>query len=171
MKKIDILGTEYTIEYKSIKSDEKLEEMEGYIDFYKKTIILANIEEREYYKNEPKEKIDEVKAKVLRHEIVHGFLYESGLDCNSNKTYSWADNEEMVDWFAIQSPKIIKVFQELEIYKGYNSKQIEFLKDTVLNLLIQNEKLNKDELSTYQIVMEKSLLNISDMFELGIKKG
>lgn len=52
----------------------------------------------------------------LRHEIFHAFLFESGLDASSH-TYSgaWARNEEMVDWLAIQSPKIFKVFQELDI--------------------------------------------------------
>lgn len=52
----------------------------------------------------------------LRHEIFHAFLFESGLDSSSfNMTGAWAANEEMVDWFAIQSPKIFKVFQELDI--------------------------------------------------------
>ena len=115
MDKINILGTEYTIQYKSILKDDKLYEMEGYTDLYKKHIVIGNIEEREYFKNEQKEKITKVKNKILRHEIVHAFLYESGLDTNSNKTYSWADNEEMVDWFAIQSPKIFKIYKELDI--------------------------------------------------------
>lgn len=52
----------------------------------------------------------------LRHEIFHAFLFESGLDSSSfSMTDAWATNEEMVDWFAIQSPKIFKVFQELDI--------------------------------------------------------
>ena len=115
MKKINILGTEYTLEYKSIYKDKKLEEMEGYTDIYAKQIVIGNLEEREYFINEPKEKMDIVKNKVLRHEIIHAFLFESGLDTNSNRVYSWADNEEMVDWFAIQSPKIYKIYKELEI--------------------------------------------------------
>ena len=54
--------------------------------------------------------------KKLRHEIVHAFLFESGLSSNTHGIYgAWAENEEMVDWIAIQSPKIFKVFQELEI--------------------------------------------------------
>lgn len=111
---IDILGTKYTIEYKDIADDSKLEEMEGFTDLYTKTIVIGRLEQRDYFKNEPKEKIDLVKKKILRHELVHAFLFESGLDSNSNKTYSWADNEEMVDWFAIQSPKIFGIFRKLE---------------------------------------------------------
>lgn len=57
---------------------------------------------------------------VLRHEILHSFLFESGLDANSFKDsddsgLAWALNEEMVDWFAIQSPKIFAVYKELGI--------------------------------------------------------
>lgn len=113
MKEINVLGTKYTIEYKSILKDNKLDELEGYTDLYQKQIVIGNIEERDYFKNEPVEKINVIKNKILRHEIVHAFLFESGLDCNSLKSYNWADNEEMVDWFAIQSPKIFKVYREL----------------------------------------------------------
>ena len=52
---------------------------------------------------------------MLRHEIIHAFLNESGLSDSSNSVEAWAKNEEMVDWFAIQSPKIFKVFQDLDI--------------------------------------------------------
>lgn len=54
--------------------------------------------------------------KTLRHEIIHAFLTESGLHGNTyNVDGGWAMNEEMVDWFAIQSPKIMRVFEELEV--------------------------------------------------------
>ena len=47
---------------------------------------------------------------------MHAFLNESGLQSAANACDgSWARNEEMVDWFAIQSPKIYKVFAELDI--------------------------------------------------------
>lgn len=113
--KIQILGTEYKIEYRNIKNDSNLDEMEGYTDLYQKLIVIGNIEQRDYFKNELKEKINKVKNKILRHEIIHAFLFESGLDTNSNRSYSWADNEEMVDWFALQSPKIYKTYKKLNI--------------------------------------------------------
>lgn len=37
------------------------------------------------------------------------FLYESGLD-----TETFANDEEVVDWIAIQFPKMLKAFQELD---------------------------------------------------------
>lgn len=43
-------------------------------------------------------------------------MNESGLSDSSNQYGgAWAKNEEMVDWFAIQSPKIFKVYSELGI--------------------------------------------------------
>ena len=49
---------------------------------------------------------------VTRHEIIHAFLFESGLDISSGKADNWAVNEEMVDWFCIQIPKIQRCMQE-----------------------------------------------------------
>jgi predicted SprT family Zn-dependent metalloprotease len=51
--------------------------------------------------------------KVIRHEIIHAFLIESGLNNNSMKVEYWAQNEEMVDWIAYQFPKISMVFKEI----------------------------------------------------------
>lgn len=109
MEKINILGTEYTIEYKSFNDDEKLKTRDGYTSFFTKSIVIENdFEGRTDF-------IKEYQNKILRHEIIHAFIYESGLDCNSLKSDSWAENEEMVDWFAIQSPKIFALFYELKI--------------------------------------------------------
>lgn len=48
---------------------------------------------------------------ILRHEIIHAFLFESGLDGSSMPSESWAINEEMVDWFASQHEKIHEAFR------------------------------------------------------------
>ena len=42
------------------------------------------------------------------------FLKESGLDHSANSVDNWANNEEMIDWFALQLPKIFKVYKELK---------------------------------------------------------
>ena len=56
-------------------------------------------------------------GRVLRHELIHAFLSESGLADSSSGTGAdgWAANEEMVDWFARQSPKIFRLYKELGI--------------------------------------------------------
>lgn len=42
-------------------------------------------------------------------------MSESGLDCNSlTPECAWAINEKMIDWFAIQSPKIYKAFLDCD---------------------------------------------------------
>jgi len=110
--KIDILGTKYLLKYSSYKEDKKLENLDGYTDYYmKKIVIESDFKDRLFDKT----KIINYQNKVLRHEIIHAFLNESGLECNSLKTHNWAENEEMVDWFAIQSPKIFKLYKELNI--------------------------------------------------------
>lgn len=54
-----------------------------------------------------------ISKKVLRHEVIHGFLYESGLWNNSGNVEAWGRSEEITDWIAIQFPKMLKAFQEV----------------------------------------------------------
>lgn len=52
----------------------------------------------------------------IRHEIIHGFMEESGLNRNVGQCAEhWVQNEDCVQWLAMQSPKIFKLFKELEI--------------------------------------------------------
>jgi hypothetical protein len=37
------------------------------------------------------------------------------MESTGTPSAGWSQNEEMVDWLAIQSPKIFKAFQELNI--------------------------------------------------------
>ena len=52
--------------------------------------------------------IAEFEKKVLRHEIIHAFFGESGLRSQSE----YAQNEELIDWIAIQIPKIVEVMNK-----------------------------------------------------------
>lgn len=115
---INILGTEYTIEKHKISEDEtlKMNNWSGYCDEYLKKIVYADAAEVEYFQNMEESAREYCIKHTLRHEIFHAFLNESGLceDANGVKG-SWSRNEEMIDWLAIQSPKIFKVFDELGI--------------------------------------------------------
>ena len=111
--KVNILGTNYEIIFKSDSEEIRLKENWGFTDYHTKEIYIHNDIEKET-DNSCKNLID-FKNKVLRHEILHAFLYESGLRENSFGLSSWAENEEMVDWFAIQFSKILKVYKELNI--------------------------------------------------------
>ena len=108
--KVNILGTEYEI-FLDVDPDldKKLEQMNGYMDFSIKKIVVAKFEtDRDSIEN-PKYFL----KKVLRHELTHAFLYESGLWENSNAE-AWAQSEEMTDWIAVQFPKLLKAFQECD---------------------------------------------------------
>lgn len=51
--------------------------------------------------------------KQLRHEIIHAFLYESGLGPNFEHYKQFGHEETIVDWFAIQYPKIEETFKSV----------------------------------------------------------
>lgn len=102
---INVLGTEYEIVRPTPEQDKKLREADGYCDntIYK---IVVTSEKSEDVMD--KGNLEAVRQKQLRHEIIHAFLYESGLAENSD----WALNEEMVDWIASQIPKLVKAMRK-----------------------------------------------------------
>ena len=114
---VNILGTPYEIIVKKYDEDECFKEkaIDGYCDGFSKEIVVCDMATSEGWKDEKKQTIDVLQKQILRHEIVHAFLNESGLQANGSKTEnSWAYNEEMVDWIAIQGIKIYKAWQEAD---------------------------------------------------------
>lgn len=112
---VNILGSEYKIHFVD-KFPDYLSDFEesanGLCNFYDRTIFVR----KSFEKDTTEIGKENLYKRVLRHEIIHAFIFESGL--SSDATYyscGWAENEEMVDWIAIQSTKIFKVFQYLEI--------------------------------------------------------
>jgi hypothetical protein len=119
-RKINILGTEYRIEFRKEDEDTILKDCNGYCDVTVKLIVIL----AEPNKECDYEDFSFIQKKTLRHEIVHAFLTESGLFNNTyNVDAGWAKNEEMVDWFAIQSPKIFKVYSELGLLEGCSASK------------------------------------------------
>lgn len=101
--KIDILGIEYTLTEATGSTDSVLVGKDGYCDTSTKTCV---VDEMNNISQDAKKNLPEYKKSVKRHELIHAFLYESGLD-----VCSWGNNEEMVDWLAIQFPKMLKAFK------------------------------------------------------------
>lgn len=103
---INVLGTEYEILFKTSEEDKFLMDNAGYIDRSVKKIVIAQkdsdceLEDFEAYKKT-----------VMRHEITHAFMEESGLSVNFEHKTIGID-ETMVDWIAIQFPKLKKTFEE-----------------------------------------------------------
>lgn len=108
MKKVNILGTEYTITIASRVEDTFLEKCDGYCDKTSKRIVVTS-------KSDDCELdcFEDYQKQCIRHEIVHAFLFESGLHANF-KHDEWGHEETMVDWIAVQFPKMLKVFKEAD---------------------------------------------------------
>lgn len=98
--KVTILGEQWTIREKTTK------DYDGAADKTSRTIYVlpadteTDLGEFEKYRK-----------KVLRHEIIHAFLYECGLAENFAHPEMGHD-ETFVDWFAIQGKRIYTAWQE-----------------------------------------------------------
>lgn len=121
-RKINVLGTEYKYFYRNINEDEKLRACTGYCDHSTKKIVVCDQE----VDSMTVENVSMYENRVFLHEVVHAFLFESGLSGNS-----WAANEEIVDWMAHQIPKIVQSLEEagldgcLKRVKGYGKQHQE----------------------------------------------
>lgn len=105
----NILGSEWKIFFADSTEDRLLLDRDGYTDSTIKSIVIGEMspdcEIADFH---------ELQKNVMRHEIIHAFFAESGLSVNvENKGLGVP--ETYVDWFAIQSPKIYKVFRQLNL--------------------------------------------------------
>lgn len=100
---INVLGTDYTIEEHSRFDDVMLENCDGYCDKTSKRIVVT-VREHDCDLDD----FDAYKRKVMRHEIIHAFLFESGLaECWKHNN---GHDETYVDWIASQYPKLSAAF-------------------------------------------------------------
>lgn len=116
-RKMNVLGTEWNILFETIKENDVFATCDGYCDPSVKKIHVRVYTDEDVKNSEfGYESREVMRNKCTRHEILHAFMYESGLWRNSfDPPIQWAMNEEMIDFFAIQSPKIFKLFQQLDI--------------------------------------------------------
>lgn len=113
---LNILGSEYEVYRKNYDDEPYFEKagIDGWCDRFTKQIIYCDMMSFPAEKELSEEKAREIERQILRHEIVHAFFFESGLADSSNNVNAWAVNEEMIDWIALQFPKILKAFQECD---------------------------------------------------------
>ena len=99
---VNILGTEY-----SLKVDDSLEKTscDGVCKEYDKQIEIRSVDAM-LSDDDSTETKKKRYNEVLRHEIIHAFFSESGLD-------DYSSNEQLVTWLAIQFPKMQKAFEEV----------------------------------------------------------
>jgi hypothetical protein len=102
--KISILGQDYDFSEIAAKDDPKMAGFDGYCDGYGKIIRVNG----DYPPNDPASisDLEAYKRQVKRHEIIHAFFEESGLE-------EYKSNELLVEWIAKQFPKLAKVFQQI----------------------------------------------------------
>lgn len=106
---VDVLGTSYAV-YADVmpEDDPLLNTCDGYHDKTRKRIVVVG--------RTPDATIDDWESYsefCIRHELVHAFLYESGIDGNMKWDVEGQDHpEHLVSWIAIQFPKMLKAFQD-----------------------------------------------------------
>lgn len=105
--KINILGQEYEVLLRSEEEYNKLDkaDADGLAELYSKQLIINkdSLKEDDTTLDNLKEYIN----KVVRHEIVHAYFHESGLT-------DYCRDEQLVDWLAIQIPKIANTIKQFE---------------------------------------------------------
>lgn len=107
--KVNVLGVEYTIYKETTEADKPfMRSADGVTDFTTKEIFINQLDNGD---PDNFQEIDVYEARTIRHEIIHAILFESGLDNNAE----WPRNEEIVDWIAIQFPKLLNIYKELEV--------------------------------------------------------
>lgn len=106
-KTVSILGTDYSIKFMP-EGVGLLATRDGATDESIKEIIVGIFPATE----DSIADLGTYQRKVLRHEIIHAFLFESGLGDCSVSTGAWATNEEMVDWIAKQHNKLHAAFEQ-----------------------------------------------------------
>ena len=99
---VNILG----VKYKIIEVPDN-DTFDGLCDTSIKQIKI--VEYTPGYEPHVKGDLKYVRQKTIRHEIAHAFLYESGFDSNVPNS-----DEMLVDWIAIQAPKLFEAFTEAE---------------------------------------------------------
>ena len=80
---------------------------EGWCDNTSKTIVIG----KDNYNNVGN--FEYLMKKQLRHEIIHAYLSESCLQSNFEHCTKFGHEETMVDWIAVQFPKIYEVYKEV----------------------------------------------------------
>lgn len=104
--KVNVLGEKYeVIESNSAEDNILATDSDGYCDHTTKEIIIDTFKPSDNSLGD----LPAYRKQVIRHELVHAFLFESGLGANS-----WGSNEEIVDWIAAMFPKMLKAFGEAD---------------------------------------------------------
>ena len=109
MKLVNVLGTYYTLDIVPPNDDAMLKrgDCDAWTDKTSKRIVVAEMDDSDLDKPEVYQK------EVIRHEIIHAFLNESGLQ-EAWEHKPFGHEETTVDWIAKQFPKLYDAFVEAD---------------------------------------------------------
>lgn len=109
---VNVLGTEYGLWMNVPEEEDKpLEHCSGYCDKTTKRIVIAKVG-KECTLGNPSEYV----KYVIRHELIHAFLFESGIGGDTTWDIPGEEHpEHMVQWIAMQFPKIMKLFETIGV--------------------------------------------------------
>lgn len=117
--KIDVLGQEYNLFFED--DDKNFNDCDGYCYPFDKKIRIKD----KYLQPGESDKGKEIRLQeVIRHELVHAFCQESGVD--------YDEDEQLVDWIARMIPKIESVVGKI------NNQRIEVEKKKIENAFQQS---------------------------------
>ena len=104
-KLINVLGTPYRVDMVPESEDPKLKDMDGYMDPSIKRIVVADVNQRPA-DNESVHNPEWFQKNIVRHELIHAFITESGLED------AFWHSEDMVRWLAYMFPRLLVAFKE-----------------------------------------------------------
>ena len=105
-----ILGETWTIAIVPTSADKRLNDCDGFCDKTSRRILVDDYSQCDDYN------LDNKQAQIsqnIRHEIVHAFMFESGLQANWQHP-DFGHEETVVDWIAAQWPKMKAVIEDAE---------------------------------------------------------
>lgn len=108
---IKILGNPWHFMMCSQEVEPKLKEVMGFCDWSSHVICIADPNENKDDMN--MENPYQIICKVARHEVIHAYLFESGLGDDFMHPAS-GHEETIIDWFAFQFKKIEKTITIVE---------------------------------------------------------
>lgn len=104
---INILGSEWTVRICTEEEEPRLKDVSGFTDWTSRLIVVGTMPE-----DTTLDYPYTFMRKILRHEVIHAMMFESGL--MDNWEHRDGQDEAVVDWIAIQLPKLWKVCGEAE---------------------------------------------------------
>ena len=108
-KTVNVLGTDYSVIFANEQEEPRLCNVDGFCDDSAKEIYVDDMSKAAQSPDSKKDLLA-YRNKVIRHELTHAMLSESGLQSESD----WARNEEIVDWIAIQGMKLYEAWKQAE---------------------------------------------------------